>query len=133
MKDFEMKDTAQAQIESLCNFMDQLGYKPARANGGWVTDQPQLKGIRNLSNATAIKLHNLPRGSWKRVEGGWMHAEGVNVELYLSPVRLNMLFASKLFHKIKFQATRDSRGFQIQSHMVKPVDSLYTDLLDLAA
>lgn len=134
---FQLVDTGSAQVESLVNFMGQLGYRPARENGGWVTDNPALKANRSLSNATAIKLHNLVGIQWGVTAQGWRFPDSdygapANVDILLSPVAYNMLQASKIFKQVKIQATRKGFGIQVQSFMVKPLDPIYTRVLQLA-
>lgn len=134
---FQLVDTTSAQVESLINFMSQLGYRPARLNGGWVTDNPALQANRSLSNATAIKLHNLTSLQWGVTSEGWRFPDTdfgapSGIDILLSPVAYNMLQASKIFKCVKIQATRKGSGIQVQSFMVKPLDPIYTRVLQLA-
>lgn len=133
VEQFEVKDTGDLQIQSLIEFMSQLGYAPARQNGGWVNNNPILKANKNLSNATAIFLHNSKKKAWERIgETPFFRCPAQNVDLALSFIQLQRAYASRYVEKVKLQATRKGTGFQLQYHMVKPADKRLAEIMQLA-
>lgn len=148
VKDFQVVDTAQIQLDSLLAVMDTVGYRIDRAGGtlpdgkpdkrkptgGFVTDNPNLKANRNLSLTTAIKIHNAPRKQWLKVAEGWYKLQLDGVDIILSVYALNILFARKLVEKVKFIKDRKAPNhIKLQSHMVKPANRAYTTMLGLEA
>lgn len=109
---FEIVPTDAVQAESLRLFMQALGYRPARVNGGFITDNPYLQANRQLSTATAIKLHNRGKAGWEKFkveghDGTWYRPKGLSgVDILMSPYGLNVLLATKLVKEVKFQASR---------------------------
>lgn len=141
--EFQMVDTQQIQLDSLVAVMDAVGYRfdrigaegdKRKATGGFVTDNPALQANRNLSNTTAVKIHNAPRKQWVKVQDGWYKLDIPGIDLVMSAYALNLLFARKLVEKVKFVKTRKSPShFMLQSHMVKPANRAYIPLLGLTA
>ena len=102
--------TQYAQSESLRQFMRGLDYLPARPNGGFATTSAVLKPHSQISTATAIKLHNLTREDWKPhpVYTGYFYPEALadKLDILISEFTLDIIMASKVVHKVKFQASR---------------------------
>lgn len=127
--------TDHIQAESLRAFMETLGYRPARENGGWITDNPYLQGNRQLSTATAIKLHNKGKAGWEKYKvenapGTWYRPKGMNIDILLSSYGLNVLLASKIVKEVKFQASgRYVNGLVFPqdplAHLIRPIDKRY--------
>lgn len=132
---FKIVTTVSMQAESLFLFMQALGYRPARNNGGWITDNPYLQGNRNLSTATAIKLHNKDKRGWEKLTipgapGTWYRPKGLNVDVCLSAYGLNRLLSAKLVEQVKFQASNKYLSGVVfpqdeHANMIKPVDKRY--------
>ena len=134
MTDFQLVETDRVQAESLRLFMMALGYVPARENGGWVTENPYLQANRNISTATAIRLHNKGKGGWEvypvKAPGTWYRPKGENVDILLSPYGLNLVLNSKLVKEVKFQASgKHMNGLVFPkdplAHLIKPLDRRY--------
>lgn len=132
---FQPVSTANVQAESLRLFMQQLGYFPSRANGGFTTDNPYLQRYRQISTATAIKLHNKQRAGWVKVkldnsDVTWYKPKGLNVEIMLTAYGVNTLLAAKLVKQVKFQASRRALNGLVfptdpLANLIKPQDTRY--------
>lgn len=104
---FQVTPTADIQAESLRLFMAALGYYPARQNGGFITMNPALAANSQYSTRTAITLHNLSREDWKQYRGTPFYGpEGLDLQLLVTEYTLNVIMATKLVEKVKFQASR---------------------------
>lgn len=134
---FEVVPTDQVQAESLRLFMEQLGYHPARPNGGFITYQSQLQANRALSTATAIKLHNLSREDWKQYKDTtWLAPSDLPLEMLISHYALNRLMTAKLVQTVKFQASRKAVNGLVfppdqNANLIRVVDTKYRPLLGL--
>lgn len=134
---FEVVHTDQVQAESLRLFMEQLGYFPARPNGGFITYQRELQANRAVSTRTAIKLHNLTREDWvKYKDSNWYAPANLPLETLISDYALNRLMAAKLVEKVKFQSSRKCLNGLVfppdpLAHLVKVADESYRPLLGL--
>jgi hypothetical protein len=143
MTDFQVKDTTQIQLDSLLAVMDSIGYRIDRAGavgdkrkptGGFISDNPALKGNRNLGLNTAVKIHNAKRSQWIKVIDGWYKLDIAGLDIVLSIYALNILFARKLVQEVKFIKDRKTPNhIKIQSHLVKPANRAYTAMLGLEA
>ncbi len=139
---FEVVSTKSLQAESLRLFMQALGYVPARANGGFYTDNPFMAAHQQVSTATAIKLHNKGRTGWQRhrVEGSdqvWYRPKGLNVSILLSEYGLNVVLTAKLVKEVKFQASRKAPNGLVfprdpLANLIKPNDRRYLSSFGIA-
>lgn len=107
---FQVTPTQYAQAESLRQFMRGLDYDPARSNGGFRTHSKALKANSQISTATAIKLHNLSREDWKpyELDNNYFYPAPLDgkVDILISEYTLDVIMASKVVQKVKFQASR---------------------------
>lgn len=134
---YELRGTAGIQGESLRLFMGQLGYRPARPNGGWATDNPALAGNRVLSTRTAIKLHNLPREAWVEVMPGWFGVPFLNLGILVNSYAMNVIQAAKLVKQVKLVPVRDApNGMMLaidpNANLIKAADPAYMAMFGLA-
>ena len=115
---YELLGTQLIQQESLRLFMASLGYFPARPNGGFRNQNPELAANAVLSTRTAIKLHNLSRSEWVKTEDGRYAAEGLNLTLRLNDYAVNVSQAAKMVHEVKLVPNKKAvNGFTM------PVDA----------
>lgn len=133
---FNLQGTVEIQGESLRQFMAQLGYRPARPNGGWYTDNETLAGNRILSTRTAIKLHNLQREEWQEIAPGWYGVPQFNLNIAISPYMLNKLQAAKIVKQVKFTPVRKAINgvrmpVDLNANLIKVVDEVYWNMLGI--
>lgn len=117
--DFEIKGTAQVQIDSLTAYMAALGF--TFDGKSWVN--AGLKHISRVSHRTAIALHNLPDTEWRLLPNK-MYApviDGKVFDLAMNGYTLSRTQSAKLVQKVKMQPNRKvEEGIMLQNHMVKP-------------
>lgn len=132
----EIINTTAIQAESLRLFMAQLGYRPWRGNGGWITDNPAMSANRTLSTKTAIGLHNRKRKDWVEVGPGWYGLPDLKLRLVVTAYGLNLLNAAKLVKEIKLQPSRRATNGLVMppdalAHLIKIKDEKYWALFGL--
>ena len=119
--EFQMLDTSQIQIDSLCAYMAILGYK--FKDNGWETESRSLRHVSRISHRTAIALHNLPVSGWE-LQPNKTYAPrifGKTLDIAMNGYSLSQSQATKLVKKVKMQPSRKAtEGIMLQSHMVKP-------------
>jgi hypothetical protein len=134
-QEFNKIDTFAIQAESLLRVMQVLGFRPHRENGGFISSFH--KANRVISTRTAIRLHNLTINEWTAYSEGLgndaiMYApEGINVAFSLTPEGRDIVLASKLVHKVKFNPSRkEPNGIVLQSHIIRPCEGIEVEGLD---
>ena len=134
---FVAKDTTRVQLDSLIAVMDALSYRidtDNRVSLGFVTDNRGLKGNRNISLRTAVKIHNTPRKDWQKLTEGWYTLPIAGLDIAVTAYALNILYARKLVTHVKLVKSRKSPNrLKVESHMVKPANRAYIPLIGLEA
>lgn len=128
MTDFNKQDTYGLQALSLTRFMEVLGYEPTATNFGRIqfkTDLPQLKPIRVLSFATAVRLHNAGVDGWKHFQEGVCIPGVVTLPMFVGAAVVSKAYGSRIVENVKFQADKNAPGgVRLVSHMVKFLNPL---------
>lgn len=107
--EFQMKDTVQVQIQSVVNFMANLGYVPdPRVRKLSFTNlNDQNSAATRVSFRTATRLHNSDLESWKVVEDRQLaFNENVSLNVAWPVVAVLLADASKLVVKSKVAIDR---------------------------
>lgn len=107
--EFQMKDTVQVQIQSVINFMANLGYVPdPRVRKLSFTNlNDQASAAVRVSFRTATRLHNSTLEDWKVVEDRQLaFNDKVNLNVAWPVVAVLLADASKLVVKSKIAVDR---------------------------
>lgn len=132
MTQFVLKDTVRAQIQSVVNFMNVLGFQPLRKNLSFVNMTDGNSAAAVVSLATATKLHNSTLQDWSSVDGTdiCVHT-GTNLQIGWNIQTVLLADASRLVEKSKVSV--DRRGNIIMNsenaHLVKAANPRIQTLL----
>lgn len=130
--EFEAIDTKQIQIDSMVAFMASCGYQ--YKNKGWETESPSLRHMKRISHRTAIALHNLQGEEWAQLGKG-LCAPVINgkvLDIAMTGYTLARVQSAKLVKRVKMQPNRKAEeGVELQSNMVKPMQTYMTSCLGL--
>lgn len=110
--EFQMKDTVQVQVQSVINFMANLGYVPdPRVRKLSFTNlNDQTSAAVRVSFRTATRLHNSTLEDWKVVEDRQLaFNDKVKLNVAWPVVAVLLADASKLVVKSKIAIARDGR------------------------
>lgn len=131
MTEFTKQDTYGLQAMSLSAFMDVLGYKATATRFGRIqfkTENPDLKPIRVLSFATAVRLHNAGVDGWKHFQEGVCLPKVVNLPLFVGAAIVTKAYGARIVENVKFQADKNAPGgVRLVSHMVKFTNQLLAE------
>lgn len=110
--EFQMKDTVQVQIQSVVNFMANLGYvpDPRVRNMSFTNLNDQNSAATRISFRTASILHNSPLEDWKVVEDRQLaFIDKVKLNVAWPVVAVLLADASKLVIKSKMAIARNGQ------------------------
>lgn len=133
--EFQMKDTVQVQIQSVVNFMANLGYvpDPRVRNMSFTNLNDQNSAATRISFRTATILHNSPLESWKVIEEKQIaFNDKVKLNVAWPVVAVLLADASKLVIKSKMAIARNGRVV-INSENAKLVKARNARIAELIA
>lgn len=110
--EFQMKDTVQVQIQSVVNFMSNLGYvpDPRVKNLSFTNLNDQNSAAVRISFCTATRLHNSTLDDWKVIEDRQVaFNDKVRLNVAWPVVAILLADASKLVVKSKIAVKRDGQ------------------------
>ena len=113
-------NTKVLQLQSVINFLGELGYEYLPASSVFQSDLWSNRGRQEVRLSTAIKLHN---GEYNEIHGKYFKEPFMDFpcEWFVSANSAKIVYTAKLQHSKR-------KGLIVQSHVVKFVNSENIDL-----
>jgi|SRR5690554_2195077 len=113
-------NTKVLQLQSVINYMSELGYEYLPASAVFQSELWSNRGRQEIRLSTAIKLHN---GEYNEIHGNCFKEPFLDIprEWFVSANSAKIVYTAKLQHSKR-------KGLIVQSHVVKFVNSENIDL-----